>query len=67
AYWSLNPAGAARLSTEAARALGFPSIQLTMRAQGKHCEESVYAELRQFYRGKGFDAHTQDVARYLDY
>ncbi|KAJ6527630.1 hypothetical protein DFH09DRAFT_1186593 [Mycena vulgaris] len=67
AYWSLNPSGVERLSTEEATRLGFPSIQLETTIYGRFWDASVYAGLRQFHRAKGFDPDSQDVARHLRY
>jgi hypothetical protein len=67
AYWSLDPSGLERLSTEEASDLGFPSIEFTMWVHGCGCDESVYAGLRTFHKGKAFDPDTQDVARGLGY
>ena len=67
AYWSTDPFGTERLSTEEATDLGFPSIELTVNVNGHSWDESVYAGLRTFHRAKGFDPDTQDVARHLGY
>ncbi|KAJ7044380.1 hypothetical protein C8F04DRAFT_942366, partial [Mycena alexandri] len=64
-YWSLDPSGVDRLSTEEATQLGFPSFQLTTRVHGYSWDTSVYAGLRQFHKAKGFDPDSQDVARHL--
>ncbi|KAJ7721789.1 hypothetical protein B0H16DRAFT_1790311, partial [Mycena metata] len=65
AYWSLDPSGLDRLSTEEATQLGFPSFQLTTRVHRDSRDASVYAGLWQFHRAKGFDPESQDVARHL--
>ncbi|KAF8190660.1 hypothetical protein K438DRAFT_914088 [Mycena galopus ATCC 62051] len=65
AFWSLNPAGVERISPEEALRLGFPTIVPTIEAWGRSWDPSVYAGLRQFHQGKGFDSDSQDVARYL--
>jgi hypothetical protein len=65
AYWSRDPFGLERLNTEEATRFGFPSIELTIRPRGRSWDASVYAGLRQFHRGKGFDPDSQDVARHL--
>jgi hypothetical protein len=65
AYWSLDPAGVERLTTEEAISLGFPSIELKIIVWGRSWDASVYAGLRQFHQGKGFDPVSQDVARHL--
>ncbi|KAJ7111702.1 hypothetical protein C8R44DRAFT_932932 [Mycena epipterygia] len=65
AYWSLDPSGVERLNMEEAEYLGFPRLNLTMAAQGWYWDDSVYHGLRQFYKGKGFDPYSQDVAREL--
>ncbi|KAJ6518077.1 hypothetical protein C8R47DRAFT_5212 [Mycena vitilis] len=65
AYWSLDPSGIERLSTEEATRLGFPSIQLKTRICLCSWDASVYAGLRQFHQAKGFDPDSQDLARHL--
>ncbi|KAJ7713335.1 hypothetical protein B0H16DRAFT_544873 [Mycena metata] len=65
AYWSLDPSGVERLSTKDATHLGFPPCQLTTKVSGWSWDDSVYAGLRQFHQGKGFDPDSQDVALHL--
>ncbi|KAJ6555876.1 hypothetical protein B0H19DRAFT_1262014 [Mycena capillaripes] len=65
AYWSLDPLGVERLTTEQATELGFPSLQLKTRIVTRSWDASVYAGLRQLHKAKGFDPDSQDVARYL--
>ncbi|KAJ6518070.1 hypothetical protein C8R47DRAFT_4593 [Mycena vitilis] len=65
AYWSLDPSGIERLSTEEATRLGFPSIQLKTRIYLCSWDASVYAGLRQFHQAKGFGPDSQDLARHL--
>ncbi|KAJ7732541.1 hypothetical protein B0H16DRAFT_176578 [Mycena metata] len=65
AYWSLDPSGVDRLSTEEAAQLGFASLQLTTKVEGLSWDTSVYAGVRQFHQAKGFDPESQDVARHL--
>jgi hypothetical protein len=68
AYWSLDPLGREhRISTEEAQRLGFPSTTFATRIHGFSWDASVYAGLRQFHQGKGFDPDSQDVARRLGY
>ncbi|KAJ7664144.1 hypothetical protein B0H17DRAFT_1019734 [Mycena rosella] len=67
AYWSLDPSGAQRLSTEEAENLGFPSIELTMSVHLQTWDARVYEGLSQFHEGKGFDPHSQDIALHLGY
>ncbi|KAJ7168969.1 hypothetical protein C8R46DRAFT_1092955 [Mycena filopes] len=67
AYWSLDPSGIDRLSTEEATRLGFPSMELRTEVEGRSWNASVYAGLRQFHEAKGFDPDSQDVARHLGY
>ncbi|KAJ6600590.1 hypothetical protein DFH09DRAFT_1303037 [Mycena vulgaris] len=67
AYRSLNASGTERLSSEEATDLGFPSIELTMTVCAFSWDESVYAGLRTFHRGKGFDPDSLDVAHHLGY
>ncbi|KAF7374230.1 hypothetical protein MSAN_00305800 [Mycena sanguinolenta] len=65
AYWSLDPSGTERLTSEEATNLGFPSFSLSTRVMGVSWDASVYAGLRQFHKGKGFDPDSQDVAQHL--
>ncbi|KAJ7724406.1 hypothetical protein B0H16DRAFT_1596649 [Mycena metata] len=65
AYWSLDPSGAERLSTEEATHLGFPPFEFESEVAGVYWEDEVYASLRQFHAGKGFDPDSPDVARHL--
>ncbi|KAJ7874279.1 hypothetical protein B0H13DRAFT_1633173, partial [Mycena leptocephala] len=65
AYWSLDPSGVERLSTEDAIELGFPSILLSTKIWGFSWDASVYAGLRHFHQAKGFVRDSQDVARHL--
>ncbi|KAJ6464444.1 hypothetical protein C8R45DRAFT_499814 [Mycena sanguinolenta] len=67
AYWSLDPSGGVRLSTENAESLGFPRIHIETEMRGYSWDNSVYEGLRRFHRGKGFDPDGQDVARRLGY
>ncbi|KAF7353128.1 hypothetical protein MSAN_01500200 [Mycena sanguinolenta] len=67
AYWSLDPSGADRLSTEDARNLSFPAIHIETRMFGDSWAGSVYEGLRQFHKGKGFDPESREVARRLGY
>ncbi|KAJ6566374.1 hypothetical protein B0H19DRAFT_1066686 [Mycena capillaripes] len=66
-YWSLDPSGVERLSTEEAAAFGFPSLELTTRIGRYTWDASVYAGIREFQRAKGFDPESQDVARHLEW
>jgi hypothetical protein len=66
AYWSLDPTGFERLTTEEALGSGFPSMELTTEVKGWSWDGSVYAGLRQFHRAKGFDPDSQDVARHFE-
>ncbi|KAJ7899829.1 hypothetical protein B0H13DRAFT_2029329, partial [Mycena leptocephala] len=65
AYWSMDPTGVKRLSHWKATMLGFPALAFKMKIWTRSWDESVYAGLRQFHRGKGFDPDTQDVARHM--
>ncbi|KAF7353250.1 hypothetical protein MSAN_01512800 [Mycena sanguinolenta] len=67
AYWSLDPSGADRLSTEDARNLGFPAIHIETVMEGLSWDRSVYQGLRRFHEGKGFDPNSEEVARWLGY
>ncbi|KAJ6464528.1 hypothetical protein C8R45DRAFT_911094 [Mycena sanguinolenta] len=67
AYWSLDPSGAARLSTEDATILGFPAIHIETIMAGKSWDLSVYEGLRRFHEGKGFDPDSREVARQQGY
>ncbi|KAJ7443469.1 hypothetical protein FB451DRAFT_1413677 [Mycena latifolia] len=65
AYWSLDPSGVERLGMEEAAQLGFPAFKFTMIVHACSWDESVYAGIRQFHQGKGFDPDSLDVAREL--
>ncbi|KAJ7042255.1 hypothetical protein C8F04DRAFT_1030670 [Mycena alexandri] len=67
AYWSFDSRGLERLSPDEATRLGFPSLNLTTRVGGYSWDTSVYAGLRQFHTGKGFDPDSQDVAHHNGY
>ncbi|KAF7353189.1 MFS general substrate transporter [Mycena sanguinolenta] len=67
AYWSLNPSGADRLSTEDTKNLGFPAIHIETRMFGRSWDHSIYEGLRRFHQGKGFDPDGREVARRLGY
>ncbi|KAJ6626688.1 hypothetical protein B0H10DRAFT_1759163, partial [Mycena sp. CBHHK59/15] len=66
-YWSLDPLGIQKLSTEEAENLGFPPLELTMDICGISWPETSYSALRQFHQAKGFNPESQDVARHLGY
>jgi hypothetical protein len=68
-YWSRDPSGVQRLSTEEAERLGYPSIELTLLACGRQSSDGISAGLRQFHRGQGFEfdrnsEDRQDVAHH---
>ncbi|KAF7340661.1 hypothetical protein MSAN_02138100 [Mycena sanguinolenta] len=65
AYWSLDPSGADRLSSEDAARLGFPFFDPVTGVYGLSWDASVYDGLRQFHEAKGFDPYSQNVARHL--
>ncbi|KAF7337289.1 hypothetical protein MSAN_02281500 [Mycena sanguinolenta] len=67
AYWSFDPSGADRLSTEDARILGFPTIHIETIVDGCSWDRSVYEGLRRFHEGKGFDPNSREVAKQLEY
>ncbi|KAK7029949.1 hypothetical protein R3P38DRAFT_890012 [Favolaschia claudopus] len=64
-YWSLDPFGLDPLSPNQAAELGFPTIDILIFGWGKKWSDAVYAGLRQFHHGKGFDPNSQDLARHL--
>ncbi|KAJ6590578.1 hypothetical protein DFH09DRAFT_1139736 [Mycena vulgaris] len=67
AYWSIDPSGAARLSTDQATRLGFPPIYRSRLVQTRFWDESAYAAVRKFHEGKGFDPDSQDLVRHMGY
>jgi len=67
AYWSLDPSGAAPLSTEDAKILGFPILHMETFVYGHSWDSSVYDGLRRFHQGKGFDPESQELAIHLGY
>ncbi|KAJ7762449.1 hypothetical protein B0H14DRAFT_2403634, partial [Mycena olivaceomarginata] len=66
AYLSFDPSSIEPLSTDEAIQFGFPSIRFKMNVYGHFWDTSVYAGLRQFHQGKGFDPYSQELARHLD-
>ncbi|KAJ7722019.1 hypothetical protein B0H16DRAFT_361133 [Mycena metata] len=64
-YWSLEPTGVDRLTPEEATSLGFPELELSVHVGQGSWDESVYAGLRQFHAGKGFDPTGQGVVEDL--
>ncbi|KAF7337262.1 Kinase-like protein [Mycena sanguinolenta] len=67
AYWSLDPSGADRLSTEDAKSFGFPAIHIETVVHGLSWDHSIYKGLWRFHKGKGFDPNSREVARQLGY
>ncbi|KAJ6522009.1 hypothetical protein B0H19DRAFT_1386766 [Mycena capillaripes] len=65
AYWSLDPSGVDRLSTEDTTELGLPSLKLHTKVGVISWDASVYAGVRQFHEAKSFDGDSQDVALHL--
>ncbi|KAJ7231549.1 hypothetical protein C8J57DRAFT_1016471, partial [Mycena rebaudengoi] len=65
--WSLDPSGAQRLGSEEAERLGFPSFTVRMTVDTRSWDDFVYAGIREFYKAKGFDPYSADVARALGY
>ncbi|KAJ7679381.1 hypothetical protein DFH06DRAFT_509690 [Mycena polygramma] len=65
AYWSLDPSGANRLSTDEAMTLGLPAINLSTTVQLYAWDAAVYTGIRRFHEAKGFDPDSQDAARHL--
>ncbi|KAK7006280.1 hypothetical protein R3P38DRAFT_1705584 [Favolaschia claudopus] len=65
AYWSLDPDGMERLTSDAARELGFPTIATETQAHFRSWDDIVYGGLREFHSGKGFDSESLDVAIHL--
>ncbi|KAJ7753555.1 hypothetical protein B0H16DRAFT_770096 [Mycena metata] len=66
AYWSVDPSGANRLSAQESKDNGFPDISVSVKVCGSSWDSSVYAGIRQFQEGKGFDSYSEDVAMELD-
>jgi hypothetical protein len=67
AYWSFDPSGATRLSTEDAKILGFPIIHIKTAVMGNSWDNCVYDGLRRFHRGRGFDPESQEAAKHFGY
>ncbi|KAJ7448761.1 hypothetical protein FB451DRAFT_760590 [Mycena latifolia] len=63
AFWSFD--GVTRLSTEQAAQFGFPSIKFSTQIHGEEWDSSVYAGLRKFHEGKGFDPEDEDLPWHL--
>ncbi|KAF7353106.1 hypothetical protein MSAN_01497900 [Mycena sanguinolenta] len=67
AYWSLDPSGAVRLTTEDAGILGFPAIHTETVIGGDSWDGSVYQGLLRFHESKRFDPNSREVARQFGY
>ncbi|KAJ7737798.1 hypothetical protein DFH07DRAFT_985370 [Mycena maculata] len=67
AYWALDPSGAGGLSEAEATRLEFPAIQLSTECEFECWDASVrvYAGIREFHEGRGFDPGSQAVAQHL--
>ncbi|KAJ7846090.1 hypothetical protein B0H14DRAFT_2773396 [Mycena olivaceomarginata] len=64
-YWSRDPFGAVRLSTEEAEEAGFPLIKLKIKVGGRAWNTIDYAALWRFHQAKGFVPNSQEIARHL--
>ncbi|KAJ7713608.1 hypothetical protein B0H16DRAFT_1248397, partial [Mycena metata] len=64
-YWSFDPAGSMRMTTEEAQSLGLPEPTMRARAIDWYWDSDVYSALQDFFQSKGFDPQTRDVARHL--
>ncbi|KAJ6476551.1 hypothetical protein C8R47DRAFT_661245 [Mycena vitilis] len=62
AYWSLDCAGAGRLTADEVRTAGFPDIELRMEILGKSWDGSVYTGIRQLHEAEGFEPSGQEAA-----
>ncbi|KAJ7618063.1 hypothetical protein FB45DRAFT_1103464, partial [Roridomyces roridus] len=60
-FWSTDPTGLERLSSEDASARGFPAIQLQTELIGESWDDTVYEGARKFYEFKGVDTESQDL------
>ncbi|KAJ7676545.1 hypothetical protein DFH06DRAFT_610060 [Mycena polygramma] len=65
AYWSLDALGAQPLTTDEARALDFPLIEVKTEARVRSWDGDVYVGIRQFHEAMGFDAYSQQAASAL--
>jgi hypothetical protein len=54
-----------RLSAEEAKHLGFPALAFSAHAHQVSWNRNIYAGLRQFHAGNGFDPDSQDAARHV--
>ncbi|KAK7033802.1 hypothetical protein R3P38DRAFT_3351656 [Favolaschia claudopus] len=65
-YWSLDPSGHPPLAPERAASLGLPSVETRIAIDGiYHSPRRYESIIAQFYRQRGFDPASQDVAREL--
>ncbi|KAJ7636193.1 hypothetical protein FB45DRAFT_1024325 [Roridomyces roridus] len=64
-YWSLDETGAHPLSESDSLQRGFPSVELHTTVDIRTWNARIYEALRHFYRGKGFDPESQEVALWL--
>ncbi|KAJ7831023.1 hypothetical protein B0H14DRAFT_3872387 [Mycena olivaceomarginata] len=64
-YWSLDPGGIPRLSTEECDSLGLPRLRFIFLLAGNFWHEYHYSAVREFLRVKGLDPYGHDLPHLL--
>ncbi|KAF8207727.1 hypothetical protein K438DRAFT_1814121 [Mycena galopus ATCC 62051] len=67
AYWSLDPSGVERLSTDEGKNHGFPEFEFNMSLWGRSWDNRVYTGICQFHEAKGFDPYGQEFVQEIEY
>ncbi|KAJ7477924.1 hypothetical protein B0H11DRAFT_2424409 [Mycena galericulata] len=65
-FWSLEPSGSPGLLPEEATVLGLPTLSVRAELWGTRWSTEIYCGLVEFYRRKGFDPYSLDVALHLE-
>ncbi|KAJ7465951.1 hypothetical protein FB451DRAFT_1261443 [Mycena latifolia] len=66
-YWSLDPLGADKLTSEEAEKFSLPNVSFAVRLWGCSWNETQYDVLRHFYLNKGYNPASTDATHALHY
>ncbi|KAK6984914.1 hypothetical protein R3P38DRAFT_3230938 [Favolaschia claudopus] len=64
-FW-FDPLGMEPLSAAQAKVLGLPEVEITIIVESQYLDQSGLEAVREFYRAKGFDPDSQDLAKHLE-
>lgn len=67
AYWSSDPLGSGKFSTDIAVLFDLPELEFRSEACHHSFGSHYWDILRKVHQNRGFDPDTQDVARHLNY